>query len=54
MAWPQTIMLGLMFLSICIVASKNGQPRDGHYDLGASLIANAISLALLVWGGFFA
>ncbi len=52
--WPQALMLGLIFLSICMNASKNGQPRTGHYDLGAALIANAIMLAVLVWGGFFA
>lgn len=51
--WPQGILLTLWFLTLCTHASKNGQPREGHYDLGAALLAAAISLGLLFWGGFF-
>lgn len=51
--WPQGIMLALLFLSICVHASKNGQPREGHYDLGTALLSAAITVGLLFWGGFF-
>ncbi len=52
--WPQGIMLALLFLVLCVHASKNGQPRTGTYDLGAALLGTALQLGLLYWGGFFA
>lgn len=52
--WPQGIMLAIVFLNICVHASRNGEPRDGHYDLGASMLSAAITIGLLWWGGFFA
>jgi hypothetical protein len=51
--WPQGIYLALVFLTICGHASKNGQPREGHYDLGLSLLNAALGGGLLFWGGFF-
>lgn len=52
--WPEGILLSLLFLAVCQHASKNGQPRDGRYDLGTALLAAAINIGLLWWGGFFA
>lgn len=51
--WPQGIALALIFLHVCVHASKNGRPRDGHYDLGAALFASAVNIGILYWGGFF-
>ncbi|MCT8003264.1 hypothetical protein NZL82_15415 [Sphingomonas sanguinis] len=51
--WPQGILLALLFLSVCLHASKNGRPREGHYDLGASMLTAAIWVGLTYWGGFF-
>lgn len=51
--WPQGLALAWLFLGICLHASKNGRPRDGHYDLGSALITNAAFIGLLAWGGFF-
>ncbi|MES3155028.1 hypothetical protein [Sphingomonas faeni] len=53
LGWPQGIYLALFFLSVCLHASKNGQPRTGTYDLGTALISAAICISLLWWGGFF-
>lgn len=35
------------------VAAHHGEPREENYDVFISLIALAIQLALLTWGGFF-
>ena len=51
--WPQGIYLALVFIRICIFASKNGQPRTGHFDLGAAIFMSSCFLGLLYWGGFF-
>ncbi len=51
--WPQAIWLILVFLSACVHARRNGQPRGGNYDLGAMLLNSALMAALLYWGGFF-
>jgi len=52
--WPEAIILIIMFLNVCIDASKNGQPRTDKHNLGLRLFGVAVSLVLLVWGGFFA
>lgn len=51
--WPQGTILAMMFLVVCINASRNGEPRRGHYDLGAAMIGAAAEIAILYWGGFF-
>lgn len=53
LGFPQVIFLTLCFLSVCFHASKNGQPRDGHHDLGAALLSAAVWIGLAFWGGMF-
>lgn len=53
MKLPQLILLGLMILALGITLAKHGQPKNDKYNFGISLIANAIEIGLLYWGGFF-
>jgi hypothetical protein len=50
--WPEGILLGLIFIEICVAMSCHGQPR-GNYNAGLRLFDAALLLGLLVWGGFF-
>ena len=52
MGAPQIIMVVLIALGLFIAAEKHGQPRTNH-DFGVTLVATAINVGLLVWGGFF-
>lgn len=50
--WPQGIYLAIGFLSLGIILAKDGEPQK-PYSIGRSLIAWAIVMPLLYWGGFF-
>lgn len=50
---PQIILLAIYVLNIAVVAAHHGEPRKENYDVFISLLALAIQLALLTWGGFF-
>lgn len=50
--WPEGIYLALVFMSLGIVATRNGEPRD-PYSFGRQLFSTALALGLLWWGGFF-
>jgi len=50
---PQIIYICLVFLSLGISIAEHGQPKKGLESFGKSLIANAIMIGLLYWGGFF-
>lgn len=50
---PQIIYLFLAFAGLLIVANRHGQPKTDSYNIWVQLIATAISLGLLYWGGFF-
>ena len=50
---PQIIMLFLLAMSLGIDLAKNGEPREGEHKAASGLIAVAIQLILLWWGGFF-
>lgn len=50
---PQLIYLGLIVFALGISAVKHGQPKTGNHSFGTSLLALAIVLPLLWWGGFF-
>jgi len=51
--WPEVIMLFLMVLSLGIAISEHGKPKTGKNSFWATLIGQALSFALLYWGGFF-
>lgn len=50
---PQIILLAIYVLNIAVAAAHHGEPREDNYNVFISLIAFAIQLALLTWGGFF-
>ena len=51
--WPQLIWIGFLIVSLCVDGVRHGKPKSGKYDIYSSLVAYAINIALLYWGGFF-
>lgn len=52
--WPQVIILALSFMGLGTHLIKHGEPKkDPRYNFGMEVIAAAIHLGLLYWGGFF-
>lgn len=52
MAWPQTIYLGLLGLTVVAHVSKHGEQRE-PYNGPVQFINACLSFALLYWGGFW-
>ncbi|MFC0245790.1 hypothetical protein ACFOLL_12770 [Falsochrobactrum ovis] len=52
MGWPQITMIVLLALGIGVSAAKHGDPRP-PYSIGVALISSAITVWLLIAGGFF-
>lgn len=50
---PQIIYLMLTVAGFVVVLMKNGQPKEGNYDILTSTASQIVILALLWWGGFF-
>lgn len=50
---PQFIYIVLVALNVGIDLAKDGEPKKGNYNAIGSLIASALIMALLWWGGFF-
>ena len=50
--WPQITWIILVSLSLIIVALNHGKPRES-YNIFTFLITLAISVTLLIKGGFF-
>lgn len=50
--WPQWTMAGLLVFSLARGLFKHGE-SDGTVSFWASLLSGAISLGLLIPGGFF-
>ncbi|GAA0083139.1 hypothetical protein [Clostridium sp. CTA-6] len=53
MGMPQIILIILSTLSLGIVMSRHGQPREDKYNFFTNLISTGIVIGLLIWGGFF-
>lgn len=49
---PQLILIALFSVSLGMSAAKHGEPKTGKENAWASLVAMAIQVALLYWGGF--
>lgn len=49
----QIILLSLLLISGFIQANKHGKQKEGKESFWYWLIAFAINLSLLYWGGFF-
>lgn len=52
MGWPQWTYVALIGFNICVTAIKHGKPQ-GDYDVRAALAGAALTVFLLVCGGFF-
>lgn len=50
---PQIIFLALYAVNIGINIGKHGEPRESKYNAWGTLIASAIAILILAWGGFF-
>jgi hypothetical protein len=53
MGGAQITTIALLALGFGMTAAKHGQPRTGTYSVNAALIAVAVNVALLWWGGFW-
>lgn len=50
---PQIIMIVIDAVNLAVAAVHHGEPKEENYNVFISLIALAIQLAILTWGGFF-
>lgn len=50
---PQIIFLALTFLGTGICLARHGERRIGNYNFPAAIVADALIIGLLYWGGFF-
>ncbi len=53
LGWPQIVWIALGAMALGIELTRSGQPKTGHHSFGTTLVAVAISNAILWWGGFF-
>lgn len=51
--WPQFTLLGLLVLGFGCNLSDFGRPKTGTHGLTELVVAPAITLAILYYGGFF-
>lgn len=50
--WPQAIYLLLSFIGLMASLVNHGKPSEPE-DFSKTLLATAVVMGLLVWGGFF-
>jgi hypothetical protein len=50
---PQIIVIAASALSIGISFAKHGEPADVTHSLPRTMLAVALNIGLLYWGGFF-
>ena len=53
MGWPQITYIVLVAMSLGLTMAKHGQPRTDNHNAWTSLLALAIVMPLLYFGGFF-
>lgn len=53
MGAAQITMMCLLALSVGIHVAKHGEPRRDKYSVWTGLLAAAINIAILWWGGFW-
>ena len=42
MKWPQFVMAGLLLADVGLSCALHGEPKEGKYDAGVTIIANLI------------
>lgn len=50
---PQIIYLTLVFIGLGITIEQHGKPKEGINNFWVTFIAQAFTIYLLAWGGFF-
>ena len=50
---PQLIYLGIVLLGLGVSLAEHGKPKQGYNSFLQNLLATAITIGLLYWGGFF-
>ena len=50
---PQVLLIIIYAISILLIATKQGKPKEGNYNIIEALVATGITFGLLIWGGFF-
>lgn len=50
---PQIIMLILYLLGLCVGVREHGRLKTGKHSAWTTVLALAINMVLLSWGGFF-
>lgn len=53
MGIPQVIMIVMLSLTLFTNVKKHHESREGEYNGWYALIAIAIQVSILTWGGFF-
>ena len=51
--WPQAIYIALTLIGLGVAFQQHGSPKTGQHNAWATLLASAIIISLLYWGGFF-
>jgi hypothetical protein len=50
---PQIIYIGIFLINLVLSGYKHGKDRTGTHNLWVDLVAYALGIGLLYWGGFF-
>ena len=50
---PQILTIVLFAMSLGLSLARHGKPKKGKENFWAALIAAAMEIGLLIWGGFF-
>ena len=53
MGAPQIIMIVIFSISLTLSMLDHGKPKTGKESFFAALVNTAITVGLLIWGGFF-
>lgn len=53
MGAPQIIWICVAGINLLILAFEHGRPKQGKNSIWTALVGTAISIGLLLWGGFF-
>jgi len=53
MGAPQIIMVVMLSLGFVAHCFLHGKPRTDKYHCGIQLLSTALTVGLLIWGGFF-
>lgn len=53
MGVPEIILLFFIAAGVGMHMARDGEPRRDRWNGGTALIAGAINVGLLYWGGFF-